>query len=403
MTSRYDVIVVGAGIIGAAFALKIATQPETSHLKIALIDSNDRSAPEAGIHPKEFDSRVVALTPKSIELLQSLGVWSMIEKQNTCSYTDMDVWDGEGVGNIQFSAKQLNTPYLGTIVENRWVLNALLDRVEACPQITVIWQSRVRHVSYQQEDVLVHLDDGSSLLNASLLVAADGGGSDARELLNLSVRKWHYQQQAIVTVATTEKPHLKTARQCFLASGPLAFLPLGDAKQRACAIVWSLDNTEAERLFNASDDEFKSELARAFEYRLGSISQISERKRFPLIQRHAVNYATRQAVLIGDAAHTIHPLAGQGANLGLLDVHVLADEVARSQWRGIPLSDASILSRYQRQRKRHNLEMMALMESFKRLFGQKNLALLWLRNVGMSQMNQSKPIKNWLAKQAMGL
>ena len=227
--------------------------------------------------------------------------------------------------------------------------------------------------------------------------------SKVRELLNFPVRSWNYGHKAIVATVKGDCIHDYTARQNFLTTGPLAFLPLGDPSEKYCSIVWSVDDERADQLMALPVEEFERVLSEAFEYRMGAVKVVDKRYCFPLVQRHAIEYIAPQVALVGDAAHTIHPLAGQGVNLGLLDASALAEEICRASQRNLSLDDDSILRRYQRKRKRNNLEIMLLMESFKRLFGSRQLPVRWLRNSGMRTLNKIGPVKNWLAKQAMGL
>ena len=250
------------------------------------------------------------------------------------------------------------------------------------------------------------LDDGRQI-DAKLVIAADGAQSKVRELAGFSVREWSYQQDAIVTTIHCQQHHQLAARQWFLPTGPLAFLPLqgidDDESGSSCSIVWSQDSAEAERLMALSDEEFCKELTRVSEGALGEILSIDRRFKIPLNQRHAADYVKPGLVLIGDAAHSIHPLAGQGVNLGFKDVAVLAEELARAASLGISPGSELVLQRYQRRRKADNLGMMAVMEGFKRLFGSDQVPLRLLRNAGMSRLNSIMPIKKAIVREVMGL
>ncbi|MGH1439345.1 MAG: UbiH/UbiF/VisC/COQ6 family ubiquinone biosynthesis hydroxylase [Cellvibrionaceae bacterium] len=400
---EYDVIIVGAGLVGASLAASIAANPVNQHLSIGLIEQAPAPEPSnVSSQPPEFDARVVALTQASIELLKEIDAWDEVLGTRACPYRSMRVWDNDGTGDIYFSASELGQSELGFIVENRIVLNTVLEVVGRYHNIHTLRGHSVTSVEYKEEKQSLILSDGSEY-KTSLLVAADGGHSKIRDLAGLPVRQWDYQHKAIVTTVRHEQSHQSTAWQNFLVTGPLAFLPLGDASEKYSSIVWSLESKVADEYMNLSDADFQDALGKAFEYRLGTVEAVTKRYSFPLVQRHAVDYIAPQLALVGDAAHTIHPLAGQGVNLGLLDVGALSKEISRSSSRQLTLSDPSLLRRYQRQRKKHNLEVMLLMESFKRLFGSRNLAVRWLRNSGLKVVDRTKPIKNWLAKQAMGL
>ena len=242
---------------------------------------------------------------------------------------------------------------------------------------------------------------------AKLVIAADGANSKIRELAKFPTREWDYNHNAIVTTAKTELAHQHTALQRFIDTGPLAFLPLAaepnDSIQNYCSVVWTAIPKHAEYLMQLSDNDFCTELTKAIEGRLGNIEWCDKRLTFPLRQRHSVDYVKNNVVLIGDAAHSIHPLAGQGVNLGFLDAAVLARELHHGIEVGRELADPSVLGRYQRKRKGHNLEMMWLMEGFKHLFAEQALPIRWLRNIGMSGVDNISVVKNNLARRAMGL
>jgi len=264
----------------------------------------------------------------------------------------------------------------------------------------------------------IGLDEGSQL-TADLLVAADGAQSRLRDLAGFGVREWAYGQKAIITSVRTERPHGYTARQRFMHTGPLAFLPLqwrpsgtgGEVPEsdgRAwdshySSIVWSADSRLAEELMALDDAAFCRRLTRDFEARLGAVEACDRRYAIPLYQRHARNYVRPGVALVGDAAHSIHPLAGQGVNLGLKDVAALARQLNRGLERGLPLSEPSLLRRYQRQRLGDNLGMMAVMESFKHLFGSTAPEWIWLRNEGLRRVDALPLVKNTLARKAMGV
>jgi 2-octaprenylphenol hydroxylase len=251
--------------------------------------------------------------------------------------------------------------------------------------------------------VAVELEGGESL-QADLLVAADGALSRVRELMDFATREWDYGHSALVASVETERPHEATAWQRFLPSGPLAFLPLpGEEGRHFCSIVWSIRQELVDDLLAASDQEFCARLEQAFERRLGGVLGVSRRFAFPLRQRHAIDYVQPGVALVADAAHTIHPLAGQGINLGLQDVAVLAEEILAATARGANPGRLDVLRRYQRRRKGENLAMMAAMDGFKRLFEQQALPVRWLRNVGMRGVGRLTPVKQRLMRHAMGL
>ncbi|MCR8916112.1 2-octaprenyl-3-methyl-6-methoxy-1,4-benzoquinol hydroxylase [Marinobacter panjinensis] len=401
--THFDILVVGGGMVGSALALGLSRQG----WKVGLVEGSDRKTllqePAPASDVDGFDPRVSAISVASQHLLQQLDVWSNITAGRHCPYQTMTVWDGDGTGRIQFEAAELRAPALGTIIENRRIVRALFtaladSNVELIDGVKVTgwWQDRnTRGIRLEDDRILA----------AQLVVAADGAHSRLRQWVGLPTREWDYDQQAIVCTVRTAQSHRFTAWQRFSPTGPLAFLPLltesGD--EHFCSIVWSQDTEEARRLMALDDDAFRAELENAIERELGSVEVVSRRYAFPLRQRHAKDYIATGFALMGDAAHTIHPLAGQGANLGYGDVRALLDELLRARKAGIDPDNDLVLARYQRRRKGENLTMMAAMEGFKQLFGRDELSVRWLRNTGMRWLNQLGPIKNRIAAEAMGL
>ncbi|MDG2116301.1 MAG: UbiH/UbiF/VisC/COQ6 family ubiquinone biosynthesis hydroxylase [Porticoccaceae bacterium] len=393
----YDVVIVGAGMVGASAACLLAqTHP---NLTVALIEAQ-LSTP---FNPQQFDPRVAAITEKSRLLLERCGLWQAVVDKRTSPYLAMDVWDAEGTGRIEFDCDNIHQPNLGHIVENAVLVDCLLTEVERLPNVDFYCPVKIASYLADDDHATVELVDGNRL-ETRLLVAADGANSKIRQHFQFSTKEWDYGHQAIVTTITTERPHQQIARQRFMPTGPLALLPLnnqGDLHQ--CSIVWSQETQEANHLMALDDQQFCLRLAAASEYCLGQVTDVEQRFAIALRQRHAIDYAIHRVALLGDAAHSIHPLAGQGANLGFADVEVLVDEVSRALTRGVDIGDISVLRRYQRRRKPDNLATMAAMEGFKRLFAADQLPLRLLRNLGMSTLNQQAAIKNALIKRAMGI
>lgn len=407
--NKYDVVVVGAGIVGATVACAIAQQ--APNLSIALLDAGEA----AQLNLAQFDPRVVALSRESARIYTELQVWPDVLASRACAYTDMHVWDGEGTGEIHFDAQSIYEEQLGHIVENSVLVDALQKRLSALPNVEREYGVKVTSYnetkdnstkdsatkdSANEESAVLSLSNGQSIIS-KIIVAADGARSSLRDAANINIREWDYGHSAIVTTITTEKPHEYTAWQRFTTDGPIAFLPLnGNKQQNQCSLVWSVTREKADGIMAMGDNAFCQALSRAFENRLGAVVKADARKCFPLFQRHATRYSEGRIVLVGDAAHLIHPLAGQGANLGIYDAISLAEEIARASKRGVPLSDASVFNRYERNRKSHNLATMAGMEGFKRLFGSDDLAVRWLRNEGLRQVNRLPWLKNALVSMA---
>jgi len=397
MDMRADVLIVGAGMVGSALALAL----QGSGLQVLLLDGSSLS-----VKPFEpaaaFEPRVSALSAASQRILERLGVWDGIVERRASPYGQMQVWDGSGTGQIHFSAASVHAEVLGHIVENRVIQDALLDRLHDC-DLGLLANARLEQMRRSGDEWLLTLADGRKL-RAPLVVAADGANSAVRRLTGTPTREWDYLHNAIVTSVRSSQPHQRTAWQRFTDTGPLAFLPLvRDGQEDWCSIVWSTTPAESERLMALDDERFCRELERAFEGRLGTVVSADPRVCVPLRQRHAKRYVAEGLALIGDAAHVIHPLAGQGVNLGFLDAAVLAEVLLAATERGERLADVKVLSRYERRRMPHNLALMAAMEGFERLFQADQLPLRWLRNAGLKIVDQMPEAKALFVRQALGL
>ncbi|BAZ95267.1 2-polyprenyl-6-methoxyphenol hydroxylase and related FAD-dependent oxidoreductases [Thiohalobacter thiocyanaticus] len=389
--NTHDVIISGGGVVGASLACTLAD----AGLRIALIDTRE---PVTDWPADSIDQRVYAVTCASQTLFERLGVWEGIRQRGVSPYQAMEVWDAAGPGRIHFDAAELGEPWLGHIVEQRVIQAALLDGQRARPGLERICPGVLADFQLDPAGVSVRLEDGREL-TAALLVGADGAGSRVRELAGIGIETHDYEQTAVVAVVATDRPHAGTAWQRFLPTGPLAFLPLRDGR---CSIVWSTTPEEAERLLALPEDEFCIELGQAFDYELGAITRVNARGGFPLRRLHAVDYVQQRLALVGDAAHVIHPLAGQGVNLGLLDVAALAEVVADTAAAGRDIGAHANLRRYERWRRGENALMQSAMDGFKWLFASPLTPVRLLRNLGLGTVDRLTPVKSLLARHAMG-
>ncbi|MCG8671385.1 MAG: FAD-dependent monooxygenase [Pseudomonadales bacterium] len=399
---QFDIVVIGGGMAGLAFTAALAD----SAVSILVVDRLSQPAPSEW--PESFDPRVSALSLASENLLKHVGAWPLMASQRVSPYQKMHVWDGEGTGQVDFANTEVETEHLGHIVENRVTQWALYQKVLNQENATFVTAS-LANLRQGIGGWQVTLDNGEQY-HPDLLVGADGAQSQVRNKAGFQVRAWPYEHTAIVTTVKTSLPHEGVARQIFLETGPLAFLPLqgsvnsGDGTdQHYCSIVWSLQADTAQEIEALGDRDFKQRLGAAFEHSLGDIVETDLRYSFPLIQRHCTHYIQPGLALIGDAAHTIHPLAGQGINLGFLDAAVLAEEVASSVAKGLNPGQRLGLRRYERRRKSHNLLTMGAMEGFKRAFEPLNWLLTMARNEGMNQFNRHYLAKRQVVSHAMGL
>jgi 2-octaprenylphenol hydroxylase len=384
----YDVIIAGGGIVGLALANAL----KSSGLSIAIVEQH----PAAPL-TDAIDLRVSAINPASLALFVRSGV-PLESFARLCAFHEMHVWDSTGAGQIHFDAAESGLDSLGVIIENSVIQQALLSAAQAAENISWLCPQRIESVLWQDEAHVLLLTSGERL-QAKLLVAADGADSRLRELAGIDYQRSSYQQQGIVCTVDTELAHQHTAWQCFLPTGPLAFLPLASGQ---CSIVWSLDEDYADELLALDDEAFSRRLERAFDYRLGAVTALSARRAFPLTHGHVDTYVKPGLALIGDAAHTIHPLAGQGANLGISDAAELAAVISEAKRAGRQWWALHTLRKYERARKGDNRLMENAMSIFKQLFGNQNPWLASLRNTGLTMANQLPLLKAWFMKHAMG-
>lgn len=402
MNQQFDMVIIGGGMVGTALACALKDSP----LKIALIETHVAQLPLNSIaQVSDVDARVSALNRASENFLTAIGAWPRIPVDRKQAYDKMRVWDGIGTGAIQFDAEELGERYLGHIIENRFTNSALLQTLHSASSVHVFAPNTVESIEAiptesRSVNYFVQLDNGFTL-SAPLIVAADGAQSKVREWAQFDMREWDYDHHGVVCTVQTEFAHQDCAWQRFTDDGVLAFLPL--PQTNLCSIVWSCSPELAQTLMSLSDTEFLEKLSREFEGQLGQVVAVGPRGCFPLRQRHAKQYVKGGIVLVGDAAHTIHPLAGQGVNLGLMDAYVLADEIKQGLARGLAVNDEQLLARYERRRQPENLQMMASMEMFKRVFSARSPMVRWLRNWGMSKVNNLSFVKQHLAQAAMGL
>lgn len=392
MKPEYDIVIVGAGVVGSALACAL----RAAGLRIAVVDA---AAPVRFSPDAEFDLRVFALSPASRRILEHLGAWDTVRNARVQAYTAMVVWDATGRGHVRFDSSELGEEALGYIVENRFLQFALLQRLADAANVSVLRPASPLDLSVTADKAVVTLDDGRRL-ETRLLVAADGAASAVRRLAGIEVRQAGYGQQAIVAHVRTEKPHRATAWQRFMPSGPIALLPLSDGR---ASIVWSLDDARAAEIRGLGDREFCAAAGTASGEILGRITATTPRASFPLQRLHADEYVQPRLALIGDAAHVVHPLAGQGMNLGMLDAATLAEVILDAQARGRDIGDLAVLRRYQRARRSDNLAMICALDGFKRLFGNANVPLSWARNAGLCAVDRFTPLKSVFMQRAMGL
>ncbi len=385
---RVDVAVVGGGMVGAALAALLAD----GGLEVAVIETLPPLAPD----PEQIDLRVSAIAPASRELLALLGAWPDLAA-DACAYQAMAVWDATGDGHTRFSADEAGVVELGHIVENRAIQHALWQRCADRTNLHRFCPARVAGLLVARETAQLELDDGR-LVEARLVVGADGANSRIRQWAGLETVGWGYGQKTIVGNLRTADDHQATCWQRFLPTGPIAFLPLADGR---CSLAWHATTGYADQLLGLDDTSFAAELEVASGGALGAIVEMGPRGAFPLRLQHALSYVNPRVALVGDAAHAIHPLAGQGVNLGFRDVRALGMLLLDNA--DDDPGDVDRLRQYERQRQPDNGAMLLAMDAFKKGFGTTATPLRWLRNLGLDAADRSGPLKQAVMRRAMGL
>lgn len=398
MIEKFDVIIIGGGIVGLTFASLLARNQQ---LKIALIE---HKPPELTWDEKQYGLRTSALNRASENILKHAQVWQILFNDRISFYDKMQVFDHTFLGSINFSATDILEKDLGFIIENRVLIRALWNQINLLPNIE-IFIANINDITVESNKAHVQMLINQKVIKkitADLIVGADGQSSMVRSYAKISKIEHDYNQSALICNVKTENAHNNTARQIFLIDGPLAFLPLAD--QSECSIVWSLPPELAIKYRDMHLDEFNCTIANASNFMLGEIHTISERACFPLKMMHANKYCIARVALIGDAAHVIHPLAGQGVNLGLLDAAALAEILLNAiNNKREDLGSINILRKYERSRVTNNIMMQSIMTGFKRLFGS-NLAIIkYARNYGLKVLDKFAIGKREIIQGALGI
>jgi 2-octaprenylphenol hydroxylase len=392
----FDVVIVGGGMVGTCLAALLAREDALDGWRIALVDPVAPKKPS----DHELDLRVCALSRASERILQAARAWDAIEP-HAAPYAEMVVWDAASAPTrpdaLRFSAAATSEPNLGHIVENLRIQWALHESPSLRGVTTV--RSGLEALEFDADAARVTLDDGRRL-SCQLVVGADGGQSVARQLAGIGRSGWNYDQTAIVAHLQTERPHRDTAWQRFLPSGPLAFLPLRDGR---VSLVWSTTPAEAESLLAATAQDFSARVTEASDGVLGRATLASGRAGFPLGLWHARQYVQLRLALVGDAAHTIHPLAGQGVNLGFLDCASLVQVLAAAVEAGEEPCGLRALRRYERWRRSENAVVLGVCDTLNRLFAEKSVAVAAVRRLGMAMVTRQPLLRQGLIERALGL
>ena len=388
----FDITIVGGGMVGLALAASFAD----SNLRIAVIEGSEPNQ-DLGDVP---DTRVSALSRASELFLKNLHAWDGIESRRVAPYMAMEVWEKDSFARLEFHADDLSQSNIGHIVENRVIQLALLERVKTLSNVALFMPNRCSNMVVGESEAWITLDSGDSL-TSKLVIGADGANSWVRKQQDIPLTHWDYGHSAIVANIRTTEPHQGVARQVFTPQGPIALLPLSDP--HLCSLVWSTDPNRADALVERSEASFNQALTTEFDVRLGLCKVEGMRSSFPLKMRYARNFAQNRVALVGDAAHTIHPLAGQGVNLGFLDAASLAEEVLSLWQKGEDIGLYRNLRHYERWRKAEAAKMIAAMQGFKDLFAGGNPAKKLVRGLGMQFIGHMPGMKEEMMKRALGI
>lgn len=389
LTQDSDIAIVGAGIVGMASCALLISQG----YRVALVDPVELEP----TLPAALDLRTYALTPASMRMLDKLGTGAGVDLARIAAFDGMHVWDAQSNGVIEFKALELGRPALGYMVEHANLMCALHRSLTTQAGLSRV-TATLTGLTQNDDGVRLSLDTGAAL-SAKLVIGCDGADSAIRALISFSPTARTYDQHALVSNVEVEQAHRAIARQRFLPAGPLAFLPLPDPN--LCAVVWSTTPQQAHAALAASDDTFNDMLETAFEHTLGAVRTVSERVSVPLRRIHVDHYSHGRVALLGDAAHVVHPLAGQGLNLGLMDAAALAQTLGPRDELTLKFPRAP-LRRFERMRRGENLMMLMLTDQLNRLFREEHRLARRVRGTGMSAVNRIAPLKTWLMLRAMG-
>ncbi len=390
MKSSYDIVIVGGGMVGMTLACALAKQTALS-IAVLEVKSSAPSWTSASYYP-----RVSAIALSSQRIFDSLQIWQAMQQRRVSPFTQMQVWDDEA--RIHFDSAEIAETVLGYIIENNVIETTLYEKIKQYPFIHLLSSARLTNMQVHENEV--RLEVNNEWITTQLAIAADGAQSSLRMHAGIEVNEHDYDQAAVVATVRTELPHQQTARQVFLETGPLAFLPLSDPHYSS--IVWSLPTVKAKESLDLDVGEFSQRLANAFSLTLGSQLQVEQRYLFSLRRQQAKNYIKPRIALVGDAAHTIHPLAGQGVNMGLLDAASLVDVLVAAIQQHRDFASLDTLRRYERWRKADNMAMFAGVDAIKTLFAADKKMMQAMRRKGLALTNEFRGIKNRLVDYACG-
>ena len=394
----FDIVIVGGGLVGASLACALGEQD----LRIAVVEA----VPFGAESQPSYDDRTVAMAYGSRQIFEGMGIWQAIEQGVVSAIKKIHVSDRGHIGKTRLNCADESLDALGYVVENRVLGSVLFERLQSFENITLLCPARVLKIQTDADSTTLEIEhnDVVSNLHAKLLVAADGGNSFVREQMGIRSFATDYGQTAVITNVSCERPHQNIAYERFTDSGPLAVLPLPDLDgESRCSIVWSVKQEQRDDLLALNDETFLEQLQTRFGEHLGQFTRAGKRVAYPLSLRQAREHVRERLALIGNAAHTIHPIAGQGFNLGLRDVAFLAQVLVEAQQAGKDIGTLSTLKNYARWRRRDHLRVIGFTDSMVRVFSNNLTPLALARNIGLVAADLFPPVKRLIRRQAMGL
>ncbi|WOH37746.1 FAD-dependent oxidoreductase [Thalassotalea fonticola] len=386
---KVDCLIIGGGMVGAATALSLADLG----LKVALVEAN---APQSYLPEQGLDLRVSAISLASEQLLQQLNAWQQVKDWRSCVYKRLGVWEDD-IAYAEFNADEIQQSHLGHIVENRLIQLSLWQQLEQKNNVTLLCPEQLDTFSQSSDKVFAQLTN--TQVEANFIIGADGANSKVRQIAGIGITGWDYQQSAMLINVKTELAQQDITWQKFVPGGPLAYLPMPGNNG---SLVWYQDKAEIRRLSELTNEQLQTEVGKNFPKRLGKVEVIAKGA-FPLTRRHANNYVKRRVVLLGDSAHTINPLAGQGVNLGFKDVAALQAVIAKAIGSGENYHDETVLKRYERNRRTDNLLMMTGMDAIYSTFANPSTPIKLLRNIGIFAAHRAPLLKKKALAYACGI
>ena len=403
METNYDIVIIGGGLVGASLACALGEQD----LRIAVIEA----VPLRSDAQPSYNERTVALGYGSRQIFEGIGIWSSIQDLGATAIEKIHVSDRGHVGKTRLDCAKEGLDALGYVVDTRLLGQALGARLEALSNVELICPAKLTAIQFTptHAELDIDVEGEQQTLSASLVVGADGVQSAVREQVGIKTFDMNYGQTAIITNVSVERPHQNVAYERFTPTGPLAVLPMSDVDElntgteHRCSIVWTVKDKDKETILALSDTDFLTELEQRFGGQLGQFTRVGKRFGFPLALKQAREHVRARLALVGNAAHTIHPIAGQGFNLGLRDVAVLAEVIVDAVNANEDIGELPVLKRYARWRRRDHMRVIGFTDSMVRLFSNKFAPVALARNVGLVATDLFPPLKKLITRQAMGL